>query len=115
MTEEYHVGQIFIDDYPVGAADFCNNSGGKYGIDEIEPEDGHRRFEIVENTPAVPTYDEIKQRRKEYRETHIDDETAERSRCMANGTWTEEDEHAYLALDAEVTAWIEENLPYPAE
>ena len=34
---------------------------------------------------------------------------------MANQTWTEEDERAYLDLDAEVTAWIEENLPYPEE
>ena len=50
-----------------------------------------------------------------YRREHIDDQTAERSRKMANGTWTDEDEQNYLALDAEVTAWIEENLPYPVE
>ena len=36
-----------------------------------------------------------------------------RSRKMANGSWTDKDEEAYLILDAEVTAWIEENLPYP--
>lgn len=62
-----------------------------------------------------PTRDEISKMRKEYRRTHIDDKTAERSRKQANGTWTQEDEQEYLALDAEVTAWIEENLPYPAE
>lgn len=115
MEEYYVVGQIFIDSYPSEAASWCNNSGDKYHIAEIEPEDGHRRFQIVETVHPAPTYDEIKQQRKQYRETHIDDETAERSRCMANGTWTAEDEQAYLALDAEVTAWIEENLPYPAE
>lgn len=113
MSEEFYKGQIFIDEYPTEAAAWCNDSNGKYTIDEIEPQDGHRRFQIKEDIPVPPTRDEIKQRRKEYRETHIDDETAERSRCMANGTWTAEDEQAYLALDAEVTAWIEENLPYP--
>jgi hypothetical protein len=50
-----------------------------------------------------------------YRREHIDDQTAERSRKTANGTWTAEDEAEYLALDAEVTAWIEENLPYNEE
>jgi len=114
MTEEYYIGQIFIDDYPSDVATFCN-SDDKCHIEEIEPENGHRRFQIVETIQPAPTREEIKQQRKQYRETHIDDETAERSRCMANGTWTAEDEQAYLALDAEVTAWIEENLPYPEE
>lgn len=61
-----------------------------------------------------PTYEEIKQMRINYRREHIDDQTSERSRKMANGSWTEEDEQEYLALDAEVTAYIEENLPYPS-
>lgn len=59
------------------------------------------------------TYDEVKQARIEYRKTHIDDVTLERSRKSATYTWTEEDEEAYKKLDREVTAWIEENLPYP--
>lgn len=63
----------------------------------------------------LPTKEEIKQMRKAYRHEHIDDNTAERSRKMANGSWTEEDEAEYLALDAEVTAYIEENLSYPEE
>ena len=63
----------------------------------------------------APTKEDIKQLRKEYRQAHIDDNTAERSRKIANGSWTEEDEAAYLALDAEVTAYIEENLPYPTD
>lgn len=61
----------------------------------------------------TPTHEEISELRKQYRREHIDDATAERSRKMANNTWTNEDEQNYLALDAEVTAWIEENLPYP--
>ena len=63
----------------------------------------------------APTWEEIDKAREEYREKHIDTRTKARVRKMANGTWTEEDEQAYLALDAEVTAWIEENLPYPDE
>jgi len=69
----------------------------------------------IQPDPHVPTYEEIDQAREDYRKEHIDSKTAMRSRKMANGTWTDEDEQAYLALDAEVTAWIEENLPYPVE
>ena len=69
---------------------------------------------LKEDIPA-PTYEEIDKAREDYRKEHIDSKTAMRSRKMANGTWTEEDEQAYLALDAEVTAWIEENLPYPED
>lgn len=57
MTEEYYVGQIFIDDYPSAAANFCNNNDHKYYITEIEPEDGHRRFKIVED---IKSLDELK-------------------------------------------------------
>lgn len=63
-------------------------------------------------SPLPPTDEEIRQMRIQYRREHIDDQTAERSRKMANGTWTDEDEAAYLALDAEVTAYIEEHYPY---
>jgi hypothetical protein len=76
-------------------------------------EDKGEYLESVENPPYVPTYEEVDKMREDYRKEHIDSKTAMRSRKMANGTWTEEDEQAYLQLDAEVTAWIEENLPYP--
>lgn len=85
----------------------------------------HNQHYLIEETdeallaiqldPHVPTYEEIDKAREDYRKQHIDSKTAMRSRKMANGTWTDEDEQAYLALDAEVTAWIEENLPYPVE
>lgn len=61
----------------------------------------------------APTYEEIDQLRIEYRKEHIDDKTIARMRKTANKTWTEEDEQAYLALDAEVTAYIEEHYKYP--
>lgn len=65
--------------------------------------------------PTPLTHEEVRQMRIEYRRNHIDDQTSERSRKQANGTWTDDDEIAYLALDTEVTAYIEENLPYPEE
>lgn len=75
-----------------------------------------RYFQIgPEPQPYVPTHEDIRQQREKYRQEHIDGKTAERSRRMANNSWTEEDEQEYLALDAEITQWIEENLPYPVE
>jgi hypothetical protein len=71
-------------------------------------------YGYVPEKPA-PTYEEVDKMRVEYRKAHIDDRTIARMRKTANGTWTEEDEQAYLELDAEVTAYIEENYPYPVE
>lgn len=112
MTE-YYIGQKFSGEYPAEAAEWCMENDAT--ISEIEPVEGIRQFEIVAVEPYVPTYDDIKQARIEYRKTHIDDKTLERQRKTANGTWTEEDEQSYLQLDADVTTWIEENLPYPVE
>lgn len=60
----------------------------------------------------APTEEEQRQKREEYRKEHIDSQTAMRSRKIANQTWTADDERAYLDLDAEVTAYIEEHFPY---
>ena len=110
MNKEFYIGQIFEGSYPPAAAVWCNANNAY--IDVI----GEKRYEIKAVPPApAPTKEEIKQMRKAYRHEHIDDNTAERSRKMANGSWTEEDEVEYLALDAEVTAYIEENLPYPTD
>lgn len=88
------------------------------GMEEMDVEqawDGN--WYIAGHCPEkpAPTWEEIDQARKQYRKEHIDDRTAARSRKMANGTWTEKDEEDYLALDAEVTAYIEEHYPYPEE
>lgn len=109
--EEQAAAQAAQEEY-TSAAEWCLNNG--YQMDN----DSEYYFtaKIPEPTPPPPpTYEEIRQQRIEYRREHIDDQTAERSRKQANGTWTDDDEAAYLALDAEVTAWIEENLPYPEE
>ena len=89
-------------------AEWCNESG------EYHIEDDGTYYKVVKNDePLPPTYDDVDRMRIEYRKTHIDDRTLARSRKMANGSWTDDDEESYIALDAEVTAWIEENLPYP--
>ena len=43
---EYYIGQIFENTYPEDAADWVNENNCY--INEIEPEDGKRRFEIFE-------------------------------------------------------------------
>lgn len=85
---------------------WCNENNYGIGEDDLY-------YFTKPNTP--PTYEEVRQMRIRYRREHIDDQTAERSRKQANGTWTADDEAAYLALDAEVTAYIEEHFPYPVE
>ncbi|MBR3490195.1 MAG: hypothetical protein IKH36_01770 [Bacilli bacterium] len=92
-------------------AEWCNEND--YHIEIYIDENEIEWYKVVKNPePTPPTDEEIKRMRILYRREHIDDQTAERSRKMANGTWTDEDEVAYLALDAEVTAYIEEHYPY---
>lgn len=85
---------------------WCNENG--YTI--VDDGKYYKTVKLPELTPLAD--EEIKQMRINYRREHIDDQTTERSRKMANGTWTDEDEQEYLALDAEVTAYIEEHYPY---
>lgn len=42
----FEIGQIFDGEYPPECAVWCNESGKAY-IEEIEPQDGVRRFQIV--------------------------------------------------------------------
>lgn len=45
---EFYIGQIFSEMYPSEAADWCNNNNCY--MDEIEPENEKRRFQIKEIT-----------------------------------------------------------------
>ena len=86
------------------------------GMQEMDVEEAYNGNWYVQGyapEKPAPTYEEVDKARIQYRHEHIDDKTIARTRKTANGTWTEEEEQAYLALDSEVTAWIEENLPYP--
>lgn len=88
------------------------------GMTEMDVEqayDGNWYVEGYAPVQPVPTHDETSKMREDYRKEHIDSKTAERSRKTANGTWTAEDERAYLDLDAEVTAYINEHFPYSEE
>ncbi len=61
---DYYIGQIFENEYPPEAADFCNASQGSNTpcyIKEIEPDGEVRRFQIVEN--EKPSEDDIKRDR----------------------------------------------------
>lgn len=108
--QEFYIGEIFDGIYPPEAAIWCNTHNAF--IEQI----GDRRYEIKEIPPApAPTREDVDRARIAYRREHIDDRTIARMRKQANGTWMPEDEIEYLALDAEVTAYIEENLPYPDE
>ena len=91
-------------------AEWCNNSG-EFQIQEI----GDEYCVVKIPEPLPPTAEEIDTMRVAYRNAKIDNKTLARMRKQANKTWTEADEQAYLALDAEVTAYIEENYPYPVE
>ena len=54
---EYYIGQIFTGMYPTDAAEWCNNNNAY--IDEIEPKNNTRRFQIKEQEPYVPTPEDI--------------------------------------------------------
>ena len=68
----FYINQIFENDYPPEAADFCNSSQGTENacnIKEIEPLNGKRRFQIVEN--EKPTEQEINQNKIIELETYL--------------------------------------------
>lgn len=86
------------------------------GMNEMDVEqayNGNWYLEGYAPEKPSPTHDDVSKMREEYRKEHIDSQTAMRSRKIANQTWTADDERAYLDLDAEVTAYIEQHFPYP--
>lgn len=106
----FEIGQVFEGRYPPEAAIWCN--ANRAYIDVI----GTRKYQIkAVPEPPLPTREDIEEMRKAYRREHIDDLTLARVRKQANGTWTQAEEGAYLNLDDEVTAYIEEHYPYPEE
>lgn len=107
--EKQQAAQAAQEEY-TAVAEWCNESG-QYTIED----DGTYYKVVALPEPTPPTDEEIRQMRIQYRREHIDDQTAEKVRKTTNGTWTDEDEAAYLALDAEVTAYIEEHYPYNEE
>ena len=61
--------QIFTDTYPPEAASWCNSRQTHY-IKEIDPLDGHRRFQIVE-TPQ-PTSEELAEQERLHKQAEAE-------------------------------------------
>lgn len=99
----------------VGTNNAFYQSIGMTEMDVEQAYDGVWYLKGYAPVAPAPTREEIEKARIAYRHEHIDDETLCRLRKQANGTWTQEMEDAYLALDTEVTAYIEEHLPYPTD
>lgn len=110
---EYYDGQILKNAQEhKDFANWTNSHGNKF----FDTPNGDGTYTVHKQPePSAPTREDIEKARIEYRHEHIDDETLCRLRKQANGTWTQEMEDTYLALDAEVTAYIEEHLPYPTD
>lgn len=58
MADEFYIGQIFQDEYPPEAANWCNTHERTY-MGELERVDSHRMFQIMQ-LPA-PTPEEVRQ------------------------------------------------------
>lgn len=56
----FNIGQIFENTYTIEVAEWCNNNNCY--IEEIEPLDGVRRFEVKEVQPYVETEEEKRTR-----------------------------------------------------
>ena len=64
----FEIGQIFEGEYPPEAAVFCNSRGDCY-IEEIEPQNGILRFQIV--AVPTPTLDELESQVRAERDMKI--------------------------------------------
>lgn len=78
---EYYIGQIFEDQYPTDAADWCNTNG--VCIDEIEPiekdeEETYLEPVMVEQEVLVPATDD----EPEHTEIHLVQEMQEKTRTV---------------------------------
>ena len=65
----FSLNQVFDDEYPPEAAQFCNQNG--YVITEVEPQGGKRRFQI-QSVPA-PTADELFDQLRSERDARLAD------------------------------------------
>ena len=95
--------QIFIGEYPPEAAKWCNDSG-TYHIEEIATENGHRRFQIVEN--PQPTSEELAEQERLHKQAEAeaarvpDLEAAVAELGMTSASDKEESDAAVLDLAA---------------
>ena len=100
------IGQIFIDDYPESIAQWCNENNAY--IEEIEPIDGHRRFQVVAIPAPTP---------EEQAEQELAQAKAERADAVSRITVTVDglvfdgDETAQDRMARAITMFQANNLP----
>ena len=100
------IGNIYIDDYPESVAQWCNENNAY--IEEIEPIDGHRRFQVV--AVPEPTAEELA-------EQELQQKKAERAEAVSKITVTVDgmvfdgDEKAQDRMARAITMFQANNLP----
>lgn len=115
MKEDFYIGQIFDGIYPPEAAVWCNENNAM--MQELEPENGIRRFEIVEIPEHIPTKEEQKENRANAYQQEIDPITSHISR-LKDEEQTPEIEQEIEDLKQERDEKVEEikaRYPYPEE
>lgn len=116
QEQDFYIGQVFMGTYPTEAADWCCHNNAY--IDEIEPGEYGRQFEIKEvPEPTPPTYEEQKENRAAAYQSEVDPITSHIGR-LRDEEQTEEIVAKINELIAERAAKVEEikaRYPYPVE
>ena len=102
----YEIGQIFEEKYPPEVALWCNNNNAY--IEEIEPIDGHRRFQVVA-IPA-PTPEEQQQALMEQKKA-LRAEAVSKITVTVDGMEFDGDETAQDRMARAITMFQANNLP----
>ena len=102
----FEIGQIFEKRYPPEVAIWCNNNNAY--IEEIEPVDGHRRFQIVA-IPA-PTPEEQQQALMEQKKA-LRAEAVSKITVTVDGMEFDGDETAQDRMARAITMFQANNLP----
>ena len=104
------IRQIFIDDYPESVAQWCNENNAY--IEEIEPIDGHRRFQVVA-IPA-PTPEEQQQALMEQKKA-LRAEAVSKITVTVDGMVFDGDEKAQERMSRTVSIATANGMPMTTE
>ena len=104
------IGHIYINDYPESAAEWCNTNNAY--IEEIEPQNGHRRFE-VKAVPA-PTPEEQHQALMEQKKA-VRAEAVSRITVEVDGMVFDGDEKAQERMSRTVSIATANGMPMTTE
>ena len=100
------IRQIFIDDYPESVAQWCNENNAY--IEEIEPIDGHRRFQVV--AVPEPTAEELAEQELQQKKADRA-EAVSRITVEVDGMVFDGDEKAQDRMARAITMFQANNLP----